>query len=456
LIAAGGVMLANNIDLTADNEPEIEDELIYAEELGNQVEIDSPLAVEDDFTVQKPVLAEADLPPVDDPFATPFDEAPPTEDGNTAVSDIAANAIGLALEGREAGTKKALLGRYGGNETTEAAVRLGLQWLARQQRKDGSWSLSGPYKGGVQDSFDNSQAATAMALLAFQGYGVTHTKGDFKKNVDDGWKWLLKEQDGEGSFFREGPFNHRYYTQGQCSIALCEILGMSKDEKFKEPAERAIRHLIKSQSPEGGWRYAPNADSDVSVTGWIVMALQSARMAKLEVPEDNLRQIERYLDRIAQQDGARYPYQRGGEIKLAMTAEAMLCRQYLGWRRSDPRMVDAMDWVTSEGNLISFERSRDAYFWYYATQAAHHMEGDWWKRWNGVMRQILPEQQIKRGVEAGSWDPSRPTEDAWARHGGRLYVTCLSIYMLEVYYRHLPIYTKVYTDLLKSGRTPGT
>ena len=81
------------------------------------------------------------------------------------------------------------------------------------------------------------------------------------------------------------------------------------------------------------------------------------------------------------------------------------------------------------------------------------MEGDYWKRWNAVMRQVLTEQQVKHGRESGSWDPQKPTMDQWAPHGGRLYVTCLSLYMLEVYYRHLPIYAKVYTNLLKSGRT---
>ena len=30
--------------------------------------------------------------------------------------------------------------------------------------------------------------------------------------------------------------------------------------------------------------------------------------------------------------------------------------------------------------------------------------------------------------------------DRWAPNGGRLFVTSLSIYMLETYYRHLPIY----------------
>jgi hypothetical protein len=120
-------------------------------------------------------------------------------------------------------------------------------------------------------------------------------------------------------------------------------------------------------------------------------------------------------------------------------------REYLGWKRNDPRLVAGMDWITSPENRIDFKNNRNVYYWYYATQAAHHVEGEYWKRWNAVMRQVLPEQQVARGKEAGSWDPNKPSEDQWANHGGRLYVTCLSIYMLEVYYRHLPIYASVYS-----------
>ena len=453
LIVAGTAAMMNRVDLTAmPPEEEPDEELIYAEKLGNQVEIDSPLE-EDTYNIDKPVLAVSNLPPVENPFATPYSEMEAGPDGTVSVSDIAANAIGLALDGREAGSKKVLIGRYGGNATTEEAVIRGLEWLARQQRRDGSWSLEGPYRNGVTQGFDNPSAATAMALLAFQGHGETHKDGKFKKNVIDGWKWMLKEQDADGNFFHVGSSNHRYYTQAQCTIAACELLGMTKDDKYRDPAERAVKNLLAGQSPEGGWRYSPNADSDLSVTGWVVMALQSAKMAKLEVPDEAFRKIEKFLDRIAQADGARYPYQFGGEIRRSMTAEAILCRQYLGWKRSDPRMVDAMNWLTQENNLVRYTSDRDIYYWYYATQAAHHMEGEWWKRWNGQMRQILPENQIKRGAESGSWDPA---QDQFTPHGGRLYATCLSIYMLEVYYRHLPIYTKIYTDLLKSGRTPGT
>jgi hypothetical protein len=61
-----------------------------------------------------------------------------------------------------------------------------------------------------------------------------------------------------------------------------------------------------------------------------------------------------------------------------------------------------------------------------------------WKEWNEKLRQEVPAHQVRKGPEEGSWDPQG---DVWGGHGGRLYVTCLSIYMLEVYYRHLPIYS---------------
>jgi hypothetical protein len=425
---------------------------VYAEQLGDQLEFDSPLGMKSIDTAEEPVFSISDLPEVPDPLAAPTKlEIEPN--GATATSDIEAPSIGLALTGREEGAKKILLGRYGGTGLTQKAVVSGLEWLARNQLGDGSWSLSGPYSGGVPDEFNNPVAATAMALVAFQGDGNTHQKGKHRQNVVRGWNWLLKEQDANGNFFHEGAFNHHFYTQGLCTIALCELYGMTKDAKYKEPAQRAVKYCLDSQSPEGGWRYTPRGDSDVSVTGWIVMALQSAKMAGLEVPEDHFLRVERFLDRVALEDGSRYPYQRGGEVRLSMTAEALLCRQYLGWKRDDPRLVAGVKWITSPENLVNYNKDRDVYTWYYATQVAHHMEGDYWKRWNAVMRQAVPEHQVSRGREAGSWDPERPTPDQWAAHGGRLYVTCLSLYMLEVYYRHLPIYSKIYTDLLKSGRT---
>ena len=43
------------------------------------------------------------------------------------------------------------------------------------------------------------------------------------------------------------------------------------------------------------------------------------------------------------------------------------------------------------------------------------------------MRQEVPEQQVKTGRDAGSWEPD--LADMHESHGGRLYTTCLSIYL---------------------------
>ena len=409
----------------------------YAEEEGEQLEEEildyAPL---DQVEFEEAALTPEDLQPVEDPFAAP----PITEisvDANSSMSDEVAPAIGMALTGREPGMKQALLAAYGGNATTEAAVKNGLMWLKKQQRKDGSWSLIGPYRDG--GTTENQVAATAMALLAFQGAGHTHESGEFKQVVANGWNWMLKQQQNDGLFPPGTDKRTLLYTHAQATIALCELYGMTEDPKYKDVAQKAVDFCVNAQSPEGGWRYVPKQDSDTSVTGWFVMALQSALMAKLEVPSPNLENIHKFLDSVAVDGGRRYEYQKGRHENLAMCAEGLLCRQYLGWKHDDPRLVDGVARVVA--NPVDYE-DQNVYYWYYGTQAAHHMEGELWDRWNRVMRQKVPENQVMDGPEAGSWDPTR---DEWgARGAGRLYTTCLSIYMLEVYYRHLPIYAEVY------------
>src|SRR5512145_2293004 len=106
-----------------------------------------------------------------------------------------------------------------------------------------------------------------MALLAFQGAGHPHLRGEFKEVVAKGWTALLKMQNADGFFEGEAGYNQRLYAQAQAMIAVCEIYGMTQDKNFKEPAQLAVQWAINAQSPAGGWRYIPKEDSDTSVTG---------------------------------------------------------------------------------------------------------------------------------------------------------------------------------------------
>ncbi|HEX3728009.1 MAG TPA: prenyltransferase/squalene oxidase repeat-containing protein, partial [Pirellulales bacterium] len=396
----------------------------YAEQLGTQLEDPSVMTGENSHvenpTEPEQMITPRDLPPVDDPLAAPSMLGDIKLDVGlgagtsilTGPQTIEGAPIGLALSGRSAGSKNVLLGRYGGNRTTEAAVELGLKWLAAQQKSDGSWSLSGPFPDGAGS--ENNAAATAMALLAFQGHGDTTHDGAYSKVVSRAWHWLLNVQRKDGSF-SGGTMNETtqlLYTHAQCTIALCELFGMTHDSTYRGPAEKAIAYAVASQDKKyGGWRYSPGQDSDTSVTGWFLMALQSARMAGLAVPGDTLKGVSHYLDSAALDGGRRYGYWQGSSSTLAMCAEGLLCREYLGWKHNDPRLVEGVTALTERPVSYAPGSEQDAYYWYYATQAAHHMGGEIWDAWNKAMRQEIPAHQVKEGPQAGSWNPAG---DRWA------------------------------------------
>ncbi|TWT90256.1 Squalene--hopene cyclase [Pseudobythopirellula maris] len=438
LLIVGALLL-----VSVNSSDDLTIEALFTEDVGEQL-IEEPLDLSAALEVEldEQMLTPTDLPEVADPLATP-EPAPLMPDAPAFATDaLTTPTLGVALSGREPGSREMLLKSFGGTAATESAVMAGLEWLIRQQQRNGSWSLQGPYDDGAR--VENQQAATAMALLAFQGAGYTPASAEdsrYRRAVEKAWPWLLETQLDDGSFFRQGANSHRFYTHGQCTIALCELLSMTGDEQYREPAQAAVDFLVRHQATEGGWKYDPGEGSDTSVTGWALMALKSARIAGLHVPSDVFVRIGEFLDLVARVDGSRYGYMKPDGYTTSMTAEGLLCRQYLGWAREDFRLRQGVDYLLD--NRPEWRRGkRDAYYWYYATQVCHHMGGEDWRAWNSVTRELLPEQQVKRGRERGSWSPDG---DRWGSHGGRLYITCLSIYTLEVYYRHLPIYQDVLT-----------
>ena len=396
---------------------------------------------------ETPPVDEAPNEPVEAVAATPPEEPPNEPEATEPTRQAEAPAapvpgIRVALSGRDPGRRDGFLGANGGSDATEAAVALALEWIVRQQqKKDGLWSMQGPYQDS--GSQENRLAATAMALLALQGAGHTHQGGEHQAVVARSWKKLLAGQQRNGSFdVGRLPAQHELYSHAQATIALCELFGMTRDAELADPAARALAYCLAAQGPNGGWRYEPGKEGDMSVTGWYMMALKSAEMAGMEVPTEAFERIGGFLDLVATQEGRRYGYRRenllrdASPVTAAVSAEGLLCRQYLGWGRDDPRIIAGLDMIMEEKPL-DFAGDKDVYAWYYITQVAHHAQGRPWARWNTRLRAELPARQVAKGKEKGSWDPAL---DRWGSIGGRLFVTCFSTWMLEVYYRHLPLY----------------
>ena len=329
-----------------------------------------------------------------------------------------------------------MLSKFGGNQQTEDAVALGLKWLAKQQKSNGSWSLVGPYSQGGAN--ENATAATAMALNAFLGAGSTHMEGEYQAQVKLGLTYLVRKQNEDGFFpDQREPSRQQMYAQAIATIAVAEAYGMSGDEELKTAAQRAMKFAAWSQSNRHGWRYNPREDADLSVTGWFVMALETGKMAGLEVDESKLQQVSEFLDSVSYEDKSRYGYDGFESPSLSMTAEGLLCRIYLGWPSTHPALLQAIQDDLLPNTPSLDDDNYSVYYWYYATQVLHHVGNPAWETWNRDMRRVIPAMQEKTGAEAGSWSPNR---DAFGAAGGRLYTTCLNLYCLEVYYRHLSIY----------------
>ncbi len=399
----------------------------------------------------EPKEKEADPPPEPEkkaPEPKPVEKKMPPPLAATPAEARGASALkGRSPEARAQTTK-----REGGSPLSEAAVARGLDWLARHQNSDGSWSLHNFHRAGgcngrcKNPGVHSDTAATGLALLPFLGIGETHKKqdGQYREVVENGLAWLVRNQRGNGDLRGQGQ--GRMYAHGQAAIALCEAYAMTRDEDLRGPAQAAIDFIVKAQHGAGGWRYEPRQAGDVSVVGWQYMALRSAQMGYLDVPGGVLDDALKFLD-SCQTDryGGLYTYQPGVNYPLpAMTAEALLCRQYGGWSNDHRGMIDGCRWL-----LEQHPPKRDKpnmYYWYYATQTMHHMGGRQWKEWNDQMRDLLISMQETRGHEAGSWTPVRGGDRVFDAEGGRLYMTALAVCTLEVYYRHLPLYRSVAVD----------
>ena len=413
------------LDILAPEGPDFEDP--GAIEQINELE---QLGMDDSEPEIEPVRTE--LPP------TPLIGNLPGRE-TTRVAEIPSSTMGRMFTGRDPKARARAVRTSGGTSATEAAVARGLKFLARHQHTDGHWSLNKYHNTSDCDetcrqgvgNCQSDVAATAMALLPFLGAAQTHRDGDYTDEVHRGLKWLLEHQAEDGDL-RDG--GGRMYAHGQAAIVLCEAYALTADEQLREPAQLALNFIIAAQHSGGGWRYEPGQPGDTSVVGWQLMALKSGQMAYLYVPPKTFRNAGLFLDHVQHDKvGGRYGYQRGNSTHT-MTAEALLCRQYLGWPKEHKGLRAGTKFLLDEHPPKAGQPN--IYYWYYATQVMHHLGGERWEKWNAQMRDVLVQTQRTKGHAAGSWDP----RGGHSNSGGRVYMTALAICTLEVYYRHMPIY----------------
>ena len=276
-----------------------------------------------------------------------------------------------------------------------------------------------------------------MAMLSYFGWGAKHTEaGPYKKPMAKAVNWLVGRVGRRGDL--TAGTGNGMYDQGVATMALAEAYGLTKDPALFEPLRRATAFIIKAQNKQtGGWRYRPTStDGDTSVFGWEVMALTSARMAGLRVPEEPFDLARKWLDKVGGgQHKGRYGY-TGPSPTHTMTAEGMFCQQLMGLRPENPRMIDGANYLKT---ALPDARRTNYYYWYYGALALYQHQGPIWEMWNEQQKKVFLATQVRKGDDAGSW----PTSGKWTKSkngGGRVMSTAMATLSLEVYYRYLPMY----------------
>jgi hypothetical protein len=320
-----------------------------------------------------------------------------------------------------------------------------LAWLAAAQSADGRWnaarhgggverSVPGHHRHGVGAKSDHG--VTGLALLAFLGAGNTHQEGPYSEAVARGIRFLVDRQRADGSLAGDAEFFAALYCHGMAAIALAECCAMTGDAALRPPLEKAVRYTLSMQSPStGGWRYAAGDKGDTSQLGWQVMLLTSARQAGLTGMESAEARARTFLQSVSSgRVGGLAAYRPGERPSVAMTAEALACRLFLGMPADHPCVGEAVEMLARS---LPETRSPNAYAWYYATLASFHAGGPQWEVWNRQLQAaLLPLQRRESSGLDGSWDP----DPVWGGHGGRVYSTAMAAMTLEVYYRYLPMH----------------
>lgn len=361
---------------------------------------------------------------------------------------------------------------YGLTPETESCVEKGLRWLELQQHPMGSWDGNEKGFGGV---IGCEPAYTGLSLLALVGAGYNGASGKYRETIRRATEFLAATQFYDGGFPVTGGGDSSWifaYLIGMGIWGITESYGLSGDETFAAPAQWGIDYLVRVQTPGAGWRYGPRYyQSDTSCTSWVLMTTKMADLIGLDVAQRSWDGIDDWLERCAfditgeeeipkdlatdydYEVGSRRHYQAftgylalsGAEKtalqKTSMTAVGMVCRFFMGWKRSHPFLIGSGNYLKGclPRWMVGLEKGMAIawyhYYWYYGTLAMHQMGGSYWKAWNRKIKKMYPAKQ-RRSPEklAGSWDPGTAV-----LNGGRLFSTAMSILVLETYYRFSPL-----------------
>jgi hypothetical protein len=246
------------------------------------------------------------------------------------------------------------------------------------------------------------------------------------------------------------------YNHAISGLMLGEVYGQvtgARAKNVKTAIEQALKFSLdvqlrpKKRRDTGGWRYlrtfpSPTAGSDLSVTGWQLMFLRSAKNAEFNVPETAITAATEYVRQLWNTEGGAFNYVHDyyrSRVTRGMTGAGILCLSMAG--QHDTTMArSAGDWLLAHpfkffGEVIPSGDDRFFYGAYYCSQAMSQLGGRYWEQFFPALVDVLLSSQ----AADGSWPEEPNSGDAIF---GNIYSTSLAVLSLTPPYQLLPVYQR--------------
>ncbi|MHC4878825.1 MAG: prenyltransferase/squalene oxidase repeat-containing protein [Planctomycetota bacterium] len=311
------------------------------------------------------------------------------------------------------------------------AVTKALDFLAREQRRQGYWEANGgQYR----------VAMTALAGNAMLCEGSTSTRGRYAKNIRLAVDYLVEMANPETGLIGFRDDYHYTYGHGFSMLFLSQVYGEEEDAirraQLRKVLTKAVEFSALAQTSRGGWGYVsakdqPNFDEG-STCITQVQGLRACRNAGISVPAEVIEAAKKYIRDCTTPDGGVQYSIRGGGPRTPITAAAIAAMFNAGDYESDQikKMLKYCE------RNIDKSRSGAGYFghWHYAhyyyAQVKYRLGDEVWEKYIDEISKKLLETQTKG---AGSWKEG---------HIGEVYVTAINATILQLDNGYLPIYQR--------------
>jgi hypothetical protein len=329
-------------------------------------------------------------------------------------------------------------------------VRKGLDWLARQQHRDGHWEAAGG---------QFASAMTGLAATTLLMEGSTIREGKYKDNIRRACDYLMDQAQPNGLIgLKDAPNQGLGYLYGHgfSILFLSQLYGEEEDadrrRRLEELLNKAVDFACKAQTSRGGWGYISakegNDFDEGSVSITQVQALRAARNAGIVVPKQTIDLTHEYLRKCTTpRGGLIYSLQSGGGGERPTITVAAIASMFSTGEYTSPLAKKWLKFVQPQIPINSVgadQFGHSEYTHYYYGQVAYCLGEDGYLK---MFPDSKPEERLtwskyRKGFFEFLANKQNPDGSWTGTPIGQVYTTSCYLTILQLDNGTLPIYQR--------------